>query len=379
MHRVPLRLAPEYSASPNRLLAIGLWSKCVVGVTAVLVFAMGLGMPIHNWDMVAYTAAAYRLDGLRATELQSATFADVASEVTPAEVHDATTSAYKAAVFNDPNSLEQNLPFYTIKIVYVELMRLLKRAGVPYPEASYAISAFFASLSILSIAVLSAHFGVPLFWTPLFAVFAGFHNLPRYSTPDAIACFVALISVYLFIKNRRSIYFLAVLMPLIRTDLLLLSIILMVLIYYVRKDRRSVIFGFLALLTYMGVNHFAGSYGYITLFNFTFIGIDPYPRDMRLSVQPWAYVTPYIDCARVLLFHERHTIAYILTLYLFYIGRSYKVGDDLLFVTVISLSYALLHIALFPVYDERFFAFPASLICISLLAALRKPYRNQVG
>jgi hypothetical protein len=378
MQRVLLRLAPKYSARPNELSGTGLWSKTVVGATAVLVFAMGLNMPIHNWDMVAYTAAAYHLDGLRGIELQSATLADIASEVTPAKFQETTTGAYKATFFRDPNSLEQNVPFYTIKIVYLELMRLLKRMGVAYPAGSYYISAFFASISIILIGALSAHFGVSLFWTPFIAAFSGFHNLPRYSTPDAMACFLALLTVYLLLNKKRVIYIISVLAPLIRTDLVLLSIIAMISIYYIERSRYSIIFGVLAILSYAGVNDFAGSYGYITLFNFTFIGIDPYPRDMKLSVQPWAYLQPYIDCARVLLFHERHTILYALTFYMVYVIRPYKARDLLIAISIAS-SYAFMHIALFPVYDERFFAFPASLICISLLAMLYGRHKPASG
>jgi hypothetical protein len=170
------------------------------------------------------------------------------------------------------------------------------------------------------------------------------------------------------VKKSRLIYLVVVLIPLIRTDLIILSLAFMISVFVLKKTYYSIIFGFSVLLIYLTINYIVGNYGYFALFKFTFVGIDPYPRDMELVIQPWLYVKPYLDCTKQMI-SERHTLAYVLIFYLLVTNQWYKkLRADLLFITVVSCSYAFFHIALFPTYEDRFFAFPISVICIALFA-----------
>jgi hypothetical protein len=192
--------------------------------------------------------------------------------------------------------------------------------------------------------------------------------LAKFSTPDALAGFFALLSLYLFLRRSRLVYVLVVLMPLIRTDLVILSLLITGYIFVTQKNYYSLIVGFCSLITYFGVNMIMGNYGYLVLFNFTFIGLDPYPRDMKLSIQPWEYVRPYIECVKEFI-HHPHLLAYVVVSYLLFAKQTYKkVRSDLLSVIVISGSYVFLHVALFPHYEERFVAFPVSVMCVALFA-----------
>lgn len=345
-------------------------NKIVILITAGYFLALGLAMPRHDWDMIAYVAAAYDEDGLKGPELSSTTYADIRQEVTSKKFSSLTEGNYRATVFNDPNSLEQQLPFYKIKIVYVELIRALKNFGISYPKATYVVSAFFASASICILAALSAEFGVYTLLVPFIAAFAGFDSLARGSSPDAIACFFALLATYSFARRSIFVYPLAGLMPLVRTDLIILSVLLMIFDFVRKKRFYPILAGIVGVTSYAAVNKLAGSYGYLTLFNFTFIGLDPYPRDMKLSHEFWLYLKPYLDCLPKLVSH-RHAIVYPLLFYSLVIRKDYKIlSSEMYAVTMIAVLYMLSHLALFPVYDERFFVFPVSILCVSLMRTL---------
>lgn len=344
-----------------------LYSKLAIIIIITFFLILGLRAPIRNWDMVAYVASAYELDGLAGNELSSATFKAIAEEIGPDNIKPYITGNFGATVFNDPISLEQQLPFYNVKIVYVELIRLLKHFGITYPRATYLISAFFASASVMVLAALFAHYGVALFWIPVVAIFSGYATLARLSTPDAIACFFALLSVYLFTIKSRLVYVMVPLLPLIRTDLVLVSFLLMAFDFGIKRSASSIAVGVLSFLVYFGLTRIAGGYGYLTLFNYTFIQIAPYPRDMMLSRNASAYLRPYYEGFLALFIH-RHALLYFLAIYFAYANQWHKrAGLEFPVLVLMPCTYALLHLILFPHYELRFFVFPVSLIFAALL------------
>ena len=105
-------------------------SGLVILLTSVFVLISGVTSPSYNWDIVAYVAAAYHQDGLGGRELSSATYNELEREADADTFKELTVGDYVDVVFEDPDSLEQQLPFYTIKVAYIQLMRVLKTFGV---------------------------------------------------------------------------------------------------------------------------------------------------------------------------------------------------------------------------------------------------------
>lgn len=342
----------------------------VIVLTSAFFLISGVISPSYNWDIVAYVAAANHQDGLRGRELSSTTYNELQREVDARTFKELTAGDYVDVVFKDPDFLEQQLPFYTIKVAYIQLMRVLKTLGVSYTSSTYILSATFASASVLMLAIFLFHFGVPILWLPVAATVAGYGTIASYSTPDAIACFFALLLIYLFSKGSRALYLVSALLPLVRTDLAILSILTMGFDFYRKRSIYPILSATAALALYVVINKVAGSYGWLALFNFTFIKITPYPAGMKISDDIGSYLQAYVTGLQALT-SSRHITIYILVLFVFIFRQGHKrLNSEINVVTMICLLYASAHFALFPVYEDRFFAFPASLLFLSLIVSL---------
>ena len=342
----------------------------VILLTSVFFLILGITSPSYNWDIVAYVAAAYHQDGLSGRKLSSATYNELKREADANTFKELTAGDYVDVVFKDPHSLEQQLPFYTIKVAYIQLMRFLKALGMSYTHSTYIISASFTAASVLMIALFLLHFGVPILWLPVAATVAGYGTIASYSTPDAIACFFALLLIYFFIKGSKASYVISALLPLVRTDLAILSLLTMGFDFYRRRSIYPILGAAAALAVYVIINRLAGNYGWLALFNFTFIKITPYPKEMQISDNIGAYLQAYAAGVRNFI-SSRHIMIYVLVLFIFVFRQGHKKPtSEIDAIMVICLLYASAHFALFPVYEDRFFAFPASLLFLSLIVLL---------
>jgi hypothetical protein len=342
----------------------------VILLTSAFFLISGVTSPSYNWDIVAYVAAAYHRDGLSGKQLSSATYNELEREADANTFNELTVGDYVDVVFQDPDSLEQQLPFYTIKVAYIRLMRVLKTFGVSYTSSTYIISAMFSSASVLMIALFLFHFGVPILWLPVVATVAGYGTIASYSTPDAIACFFALLLIYLLIKGSKALYLVSALLPLVRTDLVILSLLTMGFDFYRKRNIYPILSAAAALAVYVVINRTAGNYGWLALFNFTFIKITPYPREMQISDDIGAYLQAYAAGVQNFI-SSRHIMIYMLALFIFVFRQGHKKPNpEINAIIMICLLYASAHFALFPVYEDRFFAFPASLLFLSLIVSL---------
>jgi hypothetical protein len=345
-------------------------SGLVILLTSAFFLISGITNPSYNWDIVAYVAAAYHLDGLSGKELSSATYNELKREADANTFKELTEGDYVDVVFKDPASLEQQLPFYTIKAAYIQLMRIFETLGVSYTRSTYIISAIFTSASVLVTALFLLHFGVPILWLPVAATVAGYGTIASYSTPDAIACFFALLLIYFFIKGSKASYVISALLPLVRTDLAILSLLTMGFDFYRKRSIYPILSAAAALAVYVIINKIAGNYGWLALFNFTFIKITPYPKEMQISDDIGAYLQAYAAGVRNFI-SSRHIMIYVLVLFIFVFRRGHKkLTPEINAIMMICLLYASAHFALFPVYEDRFFAFPASLLFLSLIVLL---------
>ncbi len=345
-------------------------SGVVILLTSAFFLISGITSPSYNWDIVAYVAAAYHQDGLSGKELSAATFNEIRREVDADTFKELTAGDYVDVVFEDPSSLEQQMPFYTIKVAYIQLMHLLKELGVSYTSSTYIISAIFTSASVLMMALFLVHFDVPMLWLPVVAAVSGYGTTASYSTPDAMGCFFALLLIYLLIRRRRASYIVSAILPVVRTDLAILSILAMAFDFARNKSWYAVLSAAAALALYFVINRLAGNYGWLNLFNFTFIRITPYPKSMEISHDVQAYLGAYATGVRTLI-SSRHIVIYVFVSYIFFIRQAYKIlSPEINIITATCLLYVAAHFALFPAYEDRFFAFPASLLFLSLTVSL---------
>src|SRR4030095_15236385 len=108
--------------------------QVVIFLTAAAVFLIGVMHPYYNWDIVGYVAAAHYEDGLRGEMLRDRTYDDIRDEVGKYMFAHLTDGPYRHTVYEYPQSLQQQVPFYSIKIMYVELVRVAGRFGLSYAQ-----------------------------------------------------------------------------------------------------------------------------------------------------------------------------------------------------------------------------------------------------
>jgi len=341
--------------------------------TAIAILMYGVLKPLRNWDMVAYVATAYHKDGYRGADLARETYGDIRKTVSSARFAVLTTGEYRETVFKDPVSLEQQIPFYSIRVAYIELIRLLKKTGLSYTRSTFVISACFAALSVLALGLLILKTSVPIGMLPIVAAVTGYTDLARLSTPDAMACFFSLLGIYSLMAKGRMVFPVAAILPLIRTDLILLSGFLMG--YYILRGKRLLASLFLlaAVGFYILVTKQNEGYGYLTLFNFAFMGPPaPYPADIVISTQLGDYLAPYWILFNNLIFHS-HSVIYVVALYLFWLKRGQMENQAEFYgLFAIPFIFTTAHLLLFPSDHYRFFTFSASLILLWILSSLAR-------
>lgn len=348
-------------------------ARILVIAVAATVFFVGVSYPEHNWDMIGYVASAHYQDGLRGERLLTRTYADVNDEV-GAELFETLSKGddYRREVYQSAVGLEEQIPLYSARLVYVDMIRGLGAVGVSYPRASYYVSAFFSALSVLVLGVicLRAQLSVPLL--PLVVLAAGYLQLARLSTPDSLAVFGSLLATLACMSGSAWVYVLAAVLPALRTEYIIFSVLLM--LAMLCRGQRLRALGALAasLVVYLAVGVSQHTYGWLTLLHLSFVKRTAFPS----KVVPPHDVMDYLAAYRLAVWEligSPHFIVYLVSGYLLAVfGRALWTRDLYsLELFAIPIAFVVFHLALFPSYQDRFFVLPASLILIWILGSIR--------
>lgn len=352
-----------------------IFNAAVVVFTFLAVLISGMGFPRHDWDLIGYVASVYKADGLDGKELKAAVYEDVLSEVGGKEFSLLTGGGeygeYRATVYRDPQALEEQIPFYSIRPLYLVAIKLLHFLSGSYSSASCLASTLFASLCVLAASGILAQQGIPQIFLPAILVFSGLPHISRYATPDSLACLFSLGLVFFFLKRSTFSLVLAALLPLVRTDFVLLSLLFAVVAFWFLPRRWVVLSALSAVAFYIAVNKMNGNYGYLTVFNFTFLGFDPYPASMEISTDAGEYAGVYAKGLALAVLHP-HFLAYFLALAsllngFWTRGRLDEVDCSL----IVSAAFVVCHLALFPAYWDRFFLFS---VIMALIYMIKRPW-----
>src|SRR5580698_8465603 len=96
--------------------------------------------PQYTWDVVGYVGASS--DGANPELLYQQTFSAMKPIIAnPANAEVQPDNPYRADVVKNPYHFAEQIPFYSIKPIYVDLIRGIHRVGLPYPKSAVAISA----------------------------------------------------------------------------------------------------------------------------------------------------------------------------------------------------------------------------------------------
>ncbi|MGA2746899.1 MAG: hypothetical protein ABSE44_19535 [Candidatus Sulfotelmatobacter sp.] len=207
-------------------------------------------------------------------------------EAVYAVVKHASPRAEQSSILDSPQHLQELEPMYAIRPVYLAVISGLSR-GVPIQSAISLISA--ASLFGIGLVVL--------FWTqrPLLAglLMAAIPILVlgRLGGPDALAAVLVISALWLVDSNIIVALGLLFLSLGARTDDIL---ILFAVLVWLAWDRRlpRLVAGALAVAALgivLGINHWAGNYGWVVLFRFSFVG-GRYPAQIPHVLTAGEYV-----------------------------------------------------------------------------------------
>ena len=326
-------------------------------VFCALFFVSAILRPMNNWDMIPYTAAAYEREGLSGEELRAATYRDVEEYVPEAKFASMVQRGYyRQTVYSDQTAFEQQLPFYNIRYLYISLVHFLGVFLGSFSFATVVVSAFFGSLLIFVSGLM--HFSLPskvaYFLTPPLVSAAGAFSLARFSTPDAFAAFGGALMFFLFLRKR--IFAAAViiaLLPLFRTDFLILSAFASIYLFFSSK-RLAAFSAIGAALLYFWVGAYAGNYGHATIFNFTLVyGPQPYPADMEISQNIGDYIRVYVR--GVLAFVTGKEFLFAIAIFVLWSTMLHKRDGVEPFgqFFFLTLAFVLTHFALFPAAFSR--------------------------
>lgn len=344
-----------------------------IALALALVVMLGARWPHYNWDMIGYVAVAYQEDGLKGQALLNNTYADVRSFVNESSYHELISGKYpeyRARVASDPSALEQQIPFYSIRVPYVELMRLLKSQSFSYAAATQAISAGFTLLSVLALSLIFFERNVPIALLSVVIVSAGYPELASMSLPDSMVCFVAFIATWLMLRGNRSAIMIASLLPLFRTDYVILSILLLGFSFATGSRITSAIGLMVSVLLVWLINTTHGAYDWLTLMNFTFLHFAPYPAQMVPSPHLSDYISIYYGAGMKLLGHT-HVLIYCLALFIWISQRKQiPLDNNLWLLLFIPLAFLAIHLLLFPLLEVRFFVYSSSLVLVWIFTHL---------
>lgn len=186
--------------------------------------------------------------------------------------------AEASSVLDSPDHLAQLEPLYAIRPLYLEIIALVARAGVPIPRAITLVSA----LSLFGIGMVLLGWTHRPAYCALLMATPAIVLLGRIGTPDALSSLLVLSSMWALVRQRLLPGFLLLLASIwMRTDNILL--VLLVLVWFAATGKMSLthsaVLALLAVASVAFINHFSGNYGWSVLFRYSFIG-GRYPADI---------------------------------------------------------------------------------------------------
>jgi hypothetical protein len=327
--------------------------------------------PQYTWDLLGYIGSS--VDSTDAKVIHKTVFDAIKPVSSGAEIQ--VDNPYRVDVAANPYHFAEQLPFYSIKPVYVELVKVVHHAGLPFPRAAISISAVsnFLLAATLWFWLGSYLSGWPLAGAcSLIMLSPNILALARWATPDCLATAVAAFALYLILERKK--YFwgcsLLVLDVWIRTDALVLAGIVFATLLLCRKlDRiEFVSLSILALASYFTINHFSGTYGWAALFYNSFLGGLTAPGEAVLHFSRSAYLHQVVRGSFLWLIYGSFALYVLLGGLAIWLGRNAMYA----YVVVAAIAARVVSYFLYPNGDQRYTAVLYVLVLVALVIGVRQ-------
>jgi hypothetical protein len=339
----------------------------ITGLCALLVLWSGGMRPDHDWDVIGYVAAGLHADGLRGAELHRQTYDSIRKDVGEQQFARLTdpSDPYRRAVSASPEALTQHLPFYGIRVLHVEAMRALAHVtGWPLSRALAWLNGLVGALAVCVCFGLMRALGLPVLALPVLIWWAGIRDVAKLSTPDGLACLLAMGSLLALLHRRWTwALCLAVVLPAARTDHVLWSMMVVVAVLWLSPMRMWPLLALvLSVLLGMVINHVWRNPGHLVIFNFTLVHKHPWPAEQPVASDWHVYAETYL---RGLGDWLRQRDVWLWPLSALMLARWRPASRETVAVVAVALSFVIAHMLLFPLYLPRFFV--ASVTALSVV------------
>lgn len=364
--------------------------RCAVPLLFLLlgvhVLERSITSPAYNWDMIGYIAAAKSFELNNIDSLHTFTYKQVQSVVTPEKykslTHDESNN-YRYIISTDVSAFVEQLPFYKIRPFYTGLIYIFYKLGINIVFSTHFISGLAVAIAIiflylLSTSVLKKQF---IFTIPFFAIVFSVADLGSYSTPDGLSFLATIIVSYLFSKERfTTVLFLLPLILSIRTDLIIFTIPLLIVMFYLQKSIRwkiamSIIF---SLLFYICLITYWDHPGWTSIYYFSLIKQTTHPISEPQSVTLFQYLRILYYSIKSLLNYNIFMLYMLISvssifLFINQLRNKSSIGvhrTNLYILSSICIIYVVVHFLILPLPWARFFTAPYLIGTIMLLAIL---------
>jgi len=351
-----------------------MYKKFYLSIFVILIIYtlyLSINRPLYNWDIIGYIGAAKYIEEKDYAVIQSFTYNKLKSSV-PDEIYNdlinGVDQEYRQKVYKHSEIFKEQLNFYQIRIIYVWLIFLLFKLGIDIVFATHFISGISIVLSLIilykmSLDLLKVKF---IYFIPVTVIYFGLLDLSKLSTPDALSALAIILSAYFYLKRYLNV--LLIFLPIIigiRNDLIFFTLFLLGIIYLFNETSRkktllSLIF---SLIVFFTINKLYG-FSWSTLIYHTFINRVLYPisNPPVLSLQDYLVIL-INESEKSIVKLNRFKIFFLPVLGILYYFRAHIKFIALnTFLSAFSLRlvavcflYLLIHFALFPIENYRFF------------------------
>jgi len=358
-------------------------SSPLVAIAYIAFFALlsvwAVLQPQYTWDVVGYVGAS--IDSGKPEAIYDQTFMAMKPVfANPANTETQASNPYRVDVARNAYHFAEQIPFYSIKPIYVDLIRGFHRAGLSYPKSAVAISAVssFLLAALLWLWLSPYLSGLPLAaCCTMIMLSPNILGLARWATPDCLATVIAALGFYLIAE--RDLYFwgcVALMCDIwVRTDALVLAGVIFFALWIRAKLDFSQFasLSVLSLGSYFAINHFAGNYGWGVLFYNSFLGGVTTPGEVVLHVSKSAYIHQVVRGAYLWLISGSFALYLLLGGLAISLNRASLYSD----MIVATLATRVICYFLYPNGDQRYTAVQFVLIPVALVIGVCSAYNQR--
>lgn len=342
--------------------------------------------PAHDWDMIGFTAVIASWQTPNPVEIHRRVYQQILESTPPAIYKELTAGPFRHDIATNPLHLAEQLPFYSIKPLYLDVVWLGHRLGLGLERSMRLVSV----LSVLALGLLCFQW-MRIYLTDLQSAIISaclfitgpMHHLARFNEPDALNAVVVASSLYFLFERKRKFPGLLLLCvsPLVRPDSAIMSLLLLAYLatlaparIAIRKLYAIVLAGTVGTSLLL-ISRFSGNYGWKILFVNTCMLPIPNPGEVTPVVTRADYWTA-LRGASIKLLSGNGLLLFVFFISLLLLAGAATVDPALRNLMVLITIAIACHFALLPSLQPRYFSFayvPTVVAYTACMARRQKP------